>query len=120
MRAPVLIQQRRTQNRLSADSEVSGIVGSPTDRSEHTHTHVRKSMYITRNTRAQWATCQVHLRHGRPSCARACQLTTFLIVTDTYIRTSIPHSEPRANALGNYMYIHASGIHTPLLQTKVA
>ena len=27
----------------------------------------------------------MHLRHGRPSCARACQLMTFLIVMDTYV-----------------------------------
>ena len=31
----------------------------------------------------------MHLRRGRPSCACACQLTTFLIVTDTYICTYI-------------------------------
>ena len=42
----------------------------------------------------------MHLWCGQPSCAHACQLTTFLIVTDTYIRMYVrhtigPHSEPR-------------------------
>ena len=36
-----------------------------------------------------------HLRCGRPSCARACQLTTFLIqfliTTDMYVRTYAHH-----------------------------
>ena len=42
----------------------------------------------TRNTHAQWALHQVydmHLRRSWPNCARTCQLTTFLIVTDTYM-----------------------------------
>ena len=30
-------------------------------------------------------TKSMHLQHGRPSSAHACQLTTFLIVTDMYI-----------------------------------
>ena len=43
-----------------------------------------------------------------PSCACACQLTTFPIVTDTYIvRTYMRAyvSEPHANALGNYIHV---------------
>ena len=31
----------------------------------------------------------MHLRRGWPSCARSCQLITFLIVTDMYIRTYV-------------------------------
>ena len=29
---------------------------------------------------------------------------TYLIVTDTYVRTPVPHSEPHTNALGNINY----------------
>ena len=36
-------------------------------------------------------TKSMHLRHGRPSCAHACQLMTFLIVTDSYICMYIHH-----------------------------
>ena len=53
----------------------------------------------TRNTHAQWASHKIydmHLRRGRPSCVYvcACQLTTFLIVTDTYIHTYIMRIDP--------------------------
>ena len=33
----------------------------------------------------------MHLRHGRPGCACACHVTTFLIVMDTYIRVYVHH-----------------------------
>ena len=54
----------------------------------------------------------VHLRGGWPSCARTCQLMTFLIVMNMYVCTyvhtyvrMIPHSEPRANVLGNNVLV---------------
>ena len=41
----------------------------------------------------------MHLRCSQPSSARTCQLTTFLIVTDTYIHTYIMRIDPSFRAL---------------------
>ena len=86
---PVILVGMKRDLRQSATENSSSPSLVPEDVPKQVAKAVGK--IFTRNTHAQWASRQeyMHLRHGRPSCVCACQLITFLIVMDTYIRTDI-------------------------------
>ena len=54
-------------------------------------------IYLGLHMRSRPRAKSMHLRHGQPGCARACHVTTFLIVMDTYIHVRVyVHHENRS------------------------